>query len=164
MAKRGKQKNKGKPQAAPQAVQAAVETVEQVAAGEDAPTEQPEPAVLETAESTEMSIAVADEAVQEALKFAKKDKNTLVIVTADHAHSSQIVDEVTPGLSIKLRTNEGSDMVVSYGTAAAGESQQHTGSQVRVAGYGPGAANVVGLIDQTDLFFIIRDGMRAYRR
>ena len=47
---------------------------------------------------------------------------------------------------------------------AAGESQQHTGSQVRVAGYGPGAANVVGLIDQTDLFFIIRDGMRAYRR
>ena len=49
-------------------------------------------------------------------------------------------------------------------TAAAGESQQHTGSQVRVAGYGPGAANVVGLIDQTDLFFIIRDGMRAYRR
>ncbi|WP_347349148.1 alkaline phosphatase [Nigerium sp.] len=108
--------------------------------------------------------AQLDEAVQEALKFAKKDKNTLVIVTADHAHSSQIVDEVTPGLSIKLRTNEGSDMVVSYGTAAAGESQQHTGSQVRVAGYGPGAANVVGLIDQTDLFFIIRDGMRAYRR
>ena len=32
-----------------------------------------------------------DEAVQKALAFAKQDGNTLVIVTADHAHSSQIV-------------------------------------------------------------------------
>ncbi len=32
-----------------------------------------------------------DEAVQRALEFAKKDGNTLVIVTADHAHASQIV-------------------------------------------------------------------------
>ena len=32
-----------------------------------------------------------DEAVQAALAFAKKDGNTMVLVTADHAHSSQIV-------------------------------------------------------------------------
>ena len=32
-----------------------------------------------------------DEAVQVALDFAKKDGNTLVIVTADHAHATQIV-------------------------------------------------------------------------
>ena len=31
-------------------------------------------------------------------------------------------------------------MIVAYGTAAAGGSQQHTGTQVRVAGYGPNAA------------------------
>ena len=97
-----------------------------------------------------------DEAVKVALDFARKQGDTLVIVTADHAHTSQLVDGNTPGLTVKLATNEGSDMIVAYGTAAAGGSQQHTGSQLRVAGYGPGAANLVGLIDQTDLNFIIR--------
>src|SRR5262249_10837108 len=33
-----------------------------------------------------------DEAVQKAFQFAKSDGNTLVIVTADHSHTSQIVD------------------------------------------------------------------------
>ena len=96
-----------------------------------------------------------DEAVTEALNFAKKDGHTLVIVTADHAHTSQIVDGDTPGLTTKLTTKDGANMIVSYGTAPQGGSQQHTGTQLRVAGYGPGAANLVGLIDQTDLHFII---------
>ena len=96
-----------------------------------------------------------DQAVTKALDFARKDGHTLVIVTADHAHTSQIVDGTTPGLTTRLATKEGSEMIVSYGTAAAGGSQQHTGTQLRVAGYGPGAANLVGLIDQTDLHFII---------
>lgn len=102
-----------------------------------------------------------DEAVQSALAFAKKDGNTLVIATADHAHSSQIVDSTPPtSLSTALRTADGTTMKVSYGTAGAGSSQQHTGTQVRIAAYGPGAANVVGLSDQTDTFFTIRDGLR----
>lgn len=98
-----------------------------------------------------------DEAVQSALAFAKKDGNTSVFVTADHAHTSQIVEAGgnTPGLTVTLKTNEGSPMTISYGTAAAGGSQQHTGSQLRIAGYGPQAANVAGLTDQTDLFFTI---------
>jgi alkaline phosphatase len=101
-----------------------------------------------------------DEAVQAALAFAKKDGNTLVIATADHAHSSQIVDNTPPtSLSTALRTADGTTMKVSYGTSAAGSSQQHTGTQVRIAAYGPGAANVVGLSDQTDTFFTIRDGL-----
>ncbi|GAA2523423.1 alkaline phosphatase [Rarobacter incanus] len=100
-----------------------------------------------------------DEAVQVALAFAKKQGNTTVIVTADHAHTSQIVDGAVPGLGIALETNEGSVMRMSYGTSPAGGSQQHTGSQLRVAGYGPGAANVVGLTDQTDLFYTIRDAL-----
>ncbi|MEU5851553.1 alkaline phosphatase [Saccharopolyspora shandongensis] len=29
---------------------------------------------------------------------------------------------------------------------------EHSGTQVRVAGMGPGAANIVGLTDQTDVF------------
>jgi alkaline phosphatase len=97
-----------------------------------------------------------DEAISTALDFARKDGHTLVLVTADHAHTSQIVDGNTPGLTARLRTREGSDMIVAYGTSPFGGSQQHTGTQVRVAGYGPGAANVVGLIDQTDLHFIIK--------
>uniref|UniRef100_A0A942SZL7 Alkaline phosphatase n=1 Tax=Neobacillus citreus TaxID=2833578 RepID=A0A942SZL7_9BACI len=102
-----------------------------------------------------------DEAVQAALAFAKRDGNTLVIATADHAHSSQIVDNTPPAaLSTALVTADGTTMKVSYGTAAAGGSQQHTGTQVRIAAYGPGAANVVGLSDQTDTFFTIRDGLR----
>jgi alkaline phosphatase len=96
-----------------------------------------------------------DEAVKTALDFARRDGHTLVIATADHAHSSQIVDGNTPGLTAKLTTKDGSAMIVAYGTAAAGASQQHTGTQLRVAGYGPDAANLVGLIDQTDLHFII---------
>jgi alkaline phosphatase len=102
-----------------------------------------------------------DEAVQAALAFAKKDGNTLVIATADHAHSSQIVDNTPPtSLSTALVTADGTTMKVSYGTSGAGASQQHTGTQVRIAAFGPGAANVVGLTDQTDTFFTIRDGLR----
>lgn len=102
-----------------------------------------------------------DEAVQSALAFAKRDGNTLVIATADHAHSSQIVDGTPPtSLSTALRTADGATMKVSYGTAGAGSSQQHTGTQVRIAAYGPGAANVVGLTDQTDTFFTVSEGLR----
>ena len=103
-----------------------------------------------------------DEAVQEAMEFAKKDGNTLVVVTADHAHSSQIVypNTTTPGLTRTLLTADDKPMTVAYGTAPAGGSQDHTGSQVRIAAYGPRAANVVGLSDQTDLFFTMRDALR----
>lgn len=102
-----------------------------------------------------------DEAVQAALAFAKKDGNTLVIATADHAHSSQIVDNTPPtALSTALVTADGTTMKVSYGTSAAGSSQQHTGTQVRIAAFGPGAANVVGLTDQTDTFFTVSESLR----
>ena len=82
-----------------------------------------------------------------------------MIVTADHAHTSQIVEaDATPaGASSILTTDEGSPMMVTYGTAAGDPrivSQEHTGTQIRVAAQGPQAANV-GLIDQTDLFDIM---------
>ena len=101
-----------------------------------------------------------DEAVQKALEFARKDGNTLVIVTADHAHASQIIanDSKAPGLTQKLMTREGSPMTISYGNSEE-ESQGHTGTQLRIAAYGPHAANVVGLTDQTDLFYTIKSAM-----
>lgn len=102
-----------------------------------------------------------DEAVQKALAFAKKDGNTLVIVTADHAHTSQIISNgaSAPGLTQALTTRDGATMTVSYGSSE-GSSQEHTGSQLRIAAYGPHAANVTGLTDQTDLFFTILNAMQ----
>jgi alkaline phosphatase len=103
-----------------------------------------------------------DEAVQAALAFAERDGNTSVFVTADHAHTSQIVEagSVTPGLTANLLTADDQPMTISYGTAPKGGSQQHTGTQLRIAGYGPRAANVVGLTDQTDLFFTVADALK----
>ncbi|MGW3796697.1 MULTISPECIES: alkaline phosphatase [Dermacoccus] len=103
-----------------------------------------------------------DEAVKAALDFAKRDGNTMVVVTADHGHTSQIVPAgmTTPGLTATLMTNEGAPMTLSYGTAPAGGSQEHTGTQVRVGAYGPYAANFLGLTDQTDMHFTIANALR----
>lgn len=101
-----------------------------------------------------------DEAVQKALEFAKKDGNTLVIVTADHAHASQIIapDTKAPGLSQALITKDGAVMAMTYGNSEE-ESMEHTGAQLRIAAYGPHAANVVGLTDQTDLFYTMKSAL-----
>ena len=98
-----------------------------------------------------------DEAVQVALDFAKKDGNTLVVVTADHAHACQIIypKAEAPGLSLAVMTKDGAPMTVTYGNNDDPENQGHTGTQLRIAAYGPHAANVSGLTDQTDLYFTI---------
>ncbi len=97
-----------------------------------------------------------DEAVQKRWSLPKEG-NTLVVVTADHAHSSQIIpaDSKAPGLTQALTTKDGSVMVMSYGNSEE-ESMEHTGTQLRIAAYGPHAANVVGLTDQTDLFYTMK--------
>ncbi|MGC3130686.1 alkaline phosphatase, partial [Pseudomonas aeruginosa] len=60
-----------------------------------------------------------DEAVQKALAFAKADGETLVIVTADHAHSSQInpTETAAPGLTQLLTTMDGAPLAISYGNS-----------------------------------------------
>lgn len=106
------------------------------------------------------TIQLAD-AAKIALDFAKADKQTLVIVTGDHAHSSQITETDAelpmPGLTRNLITRDGAPITVSYATSLVPGEEQHTGGQVRIAAYGPGAANVSGLGDQTDPFFFITD-------
>jgi alkaline phosphatase len=100
-----------------------------------------------------------DRAIKVGLDFAKRHPDTLIIVTADHAHTSQIVpvpgNEAAgrPGnLSTLLTKGDQSLMTVNYGTRPHGQSQDHTGSEVRIAAQGPQAANVVGVTNQTDLF------------
>ena len=101
-----------------------------------------------------------DEAVQQALAFAREHGDTLVVVTADHAHSSQIIENGSkaPGLTQAVNTKDGAVMTISYGNSEE-DSQGHTGTQLLIAAYGPYAANVVGLTDQTDLFFTLKDAM-----
>jgi len=98
-----------------------------------------------------------DRAIQVALDFAKRNPDTLIIVTADHGHTSQIIDPATatdhtPGAMATIMTHEGQPMTLNYATNLDGRSQSHTGTEVRVAAQGPQAANVVGITDQTDLF------------
>ncbi len=96
-----------------------------------------------------------DKAIKAALNYQKKNPDTLVVVTADHGHTSQIVaaGSTTKGYTATLRTADGADMTVSYATADITGSQQHTGTEVRIAAKGPQAANVLGITNQTDLFF-----------
>ena len=64
-----------------------------------------------------------------------------------------------------LKTADGNNMVVSYGTAQDdsrdadggynGGDMEHTGTQLRIAASGPGAQRVIGLTDQTDNFYTI---------
>ncbi|MBD2802159.1 alkaline phosphatase [Xenorhabdus sp. M] len=102
-----------------------------------------------------------DKALQVGLNFAKERGDTLVIVTGDHAHASQIIEpEIeSPGLTRSLITKDGGIMAVNYATSEDKDAQEHAGTQLRVAAYGPHATNVVGLTDQTDLFFTIRDAL-----
>jgi alkaline phosphatase len=95
-----------------------------------------------------------DAAVAKALAYQRSHPDTLVVVTADHGHTSQIVETgtTTMGATATLRTKDGADMTISYATAPLTGSQQHTGTQVRIAAGGPQAANVLGVTDQTDLF------------
>ncbi len=115
-----------------------------------------------------------DKAIGKALDYQAAHPDTLVIVTADHSHTSQIVSaapvgtdpdptkqEQPTGYYSTIKTPAGDKLRISYGTnggstggttAPTPPSQQHTGAAVPVMAVGPQAANVTGTIDQTDLF------------
>lgn len=103
-----------------------------------------------------------DAAVQAARKWVEESgEPTLLITTADHAHTSQITSpgKLTSGRASTVTTVDGDPMTVNYATSATNEDedalggQTHTGAQIRVSAEGPGAANILGQIDQTDVFF-----------
>jgi alkaline phosphatase len=107
-----------------------------------------------------------DAAIKVGLDFAAGHPDTLVVVTADHGHTSQIVevprltDTVPrPGALSTLITKEGSFMTISYATRMHMQSQDHTGTQVRIAAKGPNAHRVMGVTNQTDLFATITDAL-----
>ena len=73
-----------------------------------------------------------DQTIGRVLDFAKKDGNTLVIITADHE---------TGGMTI-LDGNFGSDKMKSLFS-----TKNHSGVPVPVFAYGPGAANFSGFME-----------------
>jgi alkaline phosphatase/streptomycin-6-phosphatase len=114
-----------------------------------------------------------DNALGVALDYQAKHPDTLVVVTADHAHTSQIVAEDVTGTSLptgystNLLTDDGQTLALTYGTTGyqAGSapvtdpstlSMQHTGSVVPVWAIGPQASAVLGTNDHTDLFDLLR--------
>lgn len=82
-----------------------------------------------------------DQAIAAALNFAKADKNTLVVVTADHE---------TGGYSINsgdLKTGK---------VEGKFTSDYHTATMVPIFAYGPGAASFTGVMDNTEIFYKLK--------
>jgi alkaline phosphatase len=78
-----------------------------------------------------------DQAIGSILQWAEKDKNTLVVITADHE---------TGGLSLlggDLQKGEVVNTFISHG---------HSGVMVPVYAYGPGAENFTGIYENTEIF------------
>jgi alkaline phosphatase len=98
-----------------------------------------------------------DRAIKIGMDFARAHPHTLLIVTADHGHTSQIVPVPTDldhptGVISMLLTHDQAPLTIAYGTNRYHWSMEHTGTEVRIAAMGPQAANVAGITDQTDLF------------
>jgi len=78
-----------------------------------------------------------DEAVGEALAFAKEDGNTLVIVTADHE---------TGGMAVIAGDMKAGNIEAKYATV------DHTGVMVPVFAFGPDDDLFSGIYENTALF------------
>ena len=77
-----------------------------------------------------------DKAVGVGLDFAEKNKETLVIATADHE---------TGGMTITGGDKDGKNLEVEFGTGG------HTASLVPIFAYGPKSEEFSGIIDNTDI-------------
>ena len=84
-----------------------------------------------------------EDGIKWALKFAKKNQDTLVVVTADHETGGLLIEPNDP------RKYENPDIKFSFNTGIGRGS--HTGVPVPIYAYGPGAENFTGTLDNTDV-------------
>ncbi len=83
-----------------------------------------------------------DKTVGRVLEFAARDKETLVVITADHE---------TGGFSINGGSLETGVVTGKFTTGG------HTGVMVPVFAYGPGAELFSGIMENTDIFFKFKE-------
>jgi len=81
-----------------------------------------------------------DGVIRQALDFAKRDGNTLVLVTADHE---------TGGYSI-LKDSKMGDLKTAFTT------DYHTATMIPVFAYGPGAETFSGIYENTEIYYKLR--------
>lgn len=86
------------------------------------------------AKQTVLEMQDFDKTIAKVLDFAKKDGNTLVVITADHE---------TGGMTIPNGKMGNSNMEVVYTT------KNHSGVPVPVFAYGPGAENFTGFMENS---------------
>ena len=89
-----------------------------------------------------------DDAVAVAYAFARKNPNTLVVVTADHE---------TGGLALKGGDRSAGKVRASFA------SGKHTGTMVPVFAFGPGAEMFSGIMENTDIPKKIRQALNFGR-
>jgi alkaline phosphatase len=108
-----------------------------------------------------------EEALASALAFAEQHPDTLVLVTADHSQAAQLIPYeslfarypipiYSPGKVARIRTPEGSVMVVNYATTNF-VMEEHTGGNVPLFGNAVAMGRVPPFTRQPDLFDLMRD-------
>ena len=88
------------------------------------------------AEGVVRELLAFDEAVKAALDFAKKDKSTLVVVTADHNTGAMSVQEPNKA-----------NPKFTAGWVSGG----HSANMVAIYAFGPGAERFTGTHDNTEI-------------
>ena len=78
-----------------------------------------------------------DQAIEEVLKFAKQDKNTLVLITADHE---------TGGYGIIGGNTKDNTIHADF------LNDDHTATMVPIFSFGPGAENFIGTYHNNELY------------
>ena len=75
-----------------------------------------------------------DDAIGVAQEFQRTHPDTLIVVSADHSHTSQIIGPTTVprGQYTTLQTVDGAPIRIAYGTGPIAGSQSHTGATVPV--------------------------------
>lgn len=81
------------------------------------------------------------EAIEQALHFAENNGETLVLVTADHATGELTLREGNPNRRAKLKFL----------------SNKHTSEMVPIFSYGPGSEHFRGIMDNTEIFFKLKE-------
>ncbi|MBC7219801.1 MAG: alkaline phosphatase [Hadesarchaea archaeon] len=116
-------------------------------------------------ENATMDTLAFDLAVGKALDFARRNNDTLVIVTADHECGGLVIQPEN------LESYEGGSVMPVFGSGTVEirsprcdflvemEEATHTGTDVTIRATGPGASSVYGLMDNTQVFSVVKEAL-----